>query len=141
MTIRNQGNNPGIAPCGAVVFRKGCAVVVTAALVVVVLFAADDDDDDNDDEEGVFGTPHTRDSVPFMCVSPGLQIGFCYDVTWAQLNLTSPISNIALAANIATNAEIASGILAIDLVIFISDNNISIYIINFRLSMLIKNLR
>jgi hypothetical protein len=52
MTIRNYGNNPGIAPSDAVVFCKGCAV---AALVAVLFAAADDNDDD---EEGVFGTPH-----------------------------------------------------------------------------------
>jgi len=37
----------------------------------------------SDGEEIVFGIPHSRDSVPLICASPGLHIGFGAGTTWA----------------------------------------------------------
>lgn len=88
-----HGNFPGIAPCGVVVFISGVSVdedddegdnVFDAPVVIdVIVPAGVMEVFAGDGEEIVFGIPHSRDSVPLICVSPGLHIGFGAGTTWA----------------------------------------------------------
>ena len=72
--IGPRGNSEGgvidIGDEGDIGFGDSVVAVGDAVIVVAAV-------------EGVFGTPHARDSVPFMCVSLGSHIGFCPGVTLA----------------------------------------------------------
>ena len=94
-----MGNNPGMGasdvPEGGDVIELGDSVVMVPADPVA---------------EGVFGMPHTCDSVVLILLSVGSHIGFAPGVvtsdpvdgerrrTWAWLTLIIPLSNTILAA-------------------------------------------
>ena len=96
-----MGNNPGIGASGvpeggAGVIELGDSVVVGSVVAPVA--------------EGVFGMPHTCDSLVLTFLSVGSHTGFCPGVvtsdpvdgerwrTWAWLTFIIPLSNTILAA-------------------------------------------
>jgi hypothetical protein len=101
--LEDMGNNPGMGasdvPEGGDVIELGDSVVMGSVVAPVA--------------EGVFGMPHTCDSVVLTCLSFGLfgsHIGFCPGVvtldpvdgkrwrSWAWLKFIIPLSNTILAA-------------------------------------------